>query len=107
MLYAPQKPAVNPKELSAFASILIVAYVAFGGRATVWGAALGAVIIGLIYDFLTSFWPNGWMYVLGAIFILVPLFLPGGLLSLLPMAFLDQGVRVLTFPHWKATNRPR
>ena len=85
MLYAPQKPAVNPKELAAFASIMIVAYTAFGGRATVWGAALGAVIIGLIYDFMTSAWPEGWMYVLGAIFILVPLFLPGGLLSLFPM----------------------
>jgi urea ABC transporter permease protein UrtC len=82
MLYTPQKPLINPNELAAFASIMVVAHAAFGGRATVWGAAAGAILISLLYDWITSFWPDGWMFVLGAIFIAVPLFLPGGLMSL-------------------------
>lgn len=82
MLYVPQKGIINPHGLVAYASVLIVAYVAVGGRGTIWGAVLGSVAVGLLYEKLTSSWPAAWMYVLGGTFIAVPLWLPGGLLSL-------------------------
>ena len=82
MLYVPQKGIINPHSLVAYASVLVVAYVAVGGRGTIWGAVLGAVAVGLLYEQLTSSWPEAWMYVLGGMFIAVPLLLPGGLLSL-------------------------
>ena len=82
MLYAPQKGIINPHQMTAEASIMVVAWVAVGGRGTVWGAVLGAVVVGLMYDWITSFWPQGWKFLLGAMFIAVPLALPGGLLSL-------------------------
>ncbi len=82
MLYAPQKGIINPHQMTAEASIMVVAWVAVGGRGTVWGAVLGAIVVGLAYDWITSFWPQGWKFMLGAMFIAVPLLLPGGLLSL-------------------------
>ncbi|MEO0514240.1 MAG: urea ABC transporter permease subunit UrtB [Planctomycetota bacterium] len=80
-LYFPQKGIITPKEMEPFWSILVVAWVAFGGRGTLWGAVLGALAISQIYNVMTSEAPEYWMYVLGALFILVPLLLPGGLMS--------------------------
>lgn len=82
MLYVPQKGIINPHQMLAEASIIVVAWVAVGGRGTVWGAVLGAIAVALMYDWITSFWPQGWKFVLGAMFVIVPLVLPGGLLSL-------------------------
>ncbi len=81
-LYFPQKGIITPKEMEPFWSILVVAWVAFGGRGTLWGAVLGALAISQIYNVMTSSAPEYWMYVLGALFILVPLLLPGGLMSI-------------------------
>lgn len=81
-LYFPQKGIITPKEMEPFWSILVVAWVAFGGRGTLWGAVLGALAISQIYNVMTSEAPEYWMYVLGALFILVPLLLPGGLMSI-------------------------
>jgi urea ABC transporter permease protein UrtC len=85
MLYVPQKGIVTPGQMAAEASIFMVAWVALGGRGTVWGAVFGAIVVGLLYDTMTSVWAEGWKFVLGAIFILVPLCLPGGLMSVPPM----------------------
>lgn len=82
MLYVPQKGIITPQQMTAFASIIVVIWVALGGRATLWGAVLGAFAVNLLYDFMTSWKPEYWMYVLGGVFILVPLALPGGLMSL-------------------------
>gem|GEM_PF-31565 len=82
MLFAPQKGIITPTSLETYSSILVVVWVAFGGRATIWGPVLGAITISVIYDRMTSFAPEYWMYVLGGLFIAVPLFFPGGLMSL-------------------------
>ncbi|MBB6428236.1 urea ABC transporter permease subunit UrtB [Algisphaera agarilytica] len=81
-LYFPQKGIITPTEMEPSWSILVVAWVAFGGRGTLWGAVLGALAISQIYNFMTSEAPEYWMYVLGGLFILVPLLLPGGLMSI-------------------------
>ncbi|MGC4033879.1 MAG: urea ABC transporter permease subunit UrtC [Tepidisphaeraceae bacterium] len=82
MLYVPQKGIITPAEIAAVASIQVVAWVAVGGRGTIWGAVIGAIFVGLMYDKMTSEFAEYWYYALGAMFILVPLFLPGGLISL-------------------------
>ena len=80
-LYTPQVGIINPSEFSPANSILIVIFVALGGRGTLVGAALGAVIVSLAQTLLTGWFPDAWLYFLGAIFILVTIGLPNGVLG--------------------------
>ena len=58
-------------------------WVAVGGRGTLAGAILGAVLVNLGKTYFTSALPSLWLYALGAVFIFVTLFLPRGLMGLL------------------------
>ena len=82
MLYVPQKGIITPHQIAPFWSIMVVAWVAFGGRGNLWGAVFGTIIISLAYDMMTSYAADYWMFVLGAVFIAVPLGLPGGVMSI-------------------------
>ena len=82
MLYVPQMGIITPRDLAASMSIMVVVWVALGGRGTLWGAAIGALAVSLLYDRMTSLAPRYWLFVLGTLFIVVPLYLPGGLMSL-------------------------
>jgi len=81
-MFVPIVGIITPQEIGASASILMIAGVALGGRASLFGPALGAMAIGFGQSTLASSWPSGWIYVLGLVFILVTLFLPKGLASL-------------------------
>jgi urea transport system permease protein len=81
-LYVPQVGIINPSEFSPANSIEIVIWVALGGRGTLIGAALGALIVAAAKSWLTANFPEIWLYVLGAAFILVTIFLPKGVLGL-------------------------
>lgn len=85
-MFVPIVGIVTPAEIGASASILMIAGVALGGRASLFGPALGAMAIGWGQSSLGSSWPSGWVYILGLVFILVTLFLPMGLSSLLGRA---------------------
>jgi urea transport system permease protein len=82
-LYVPQVGIINPSEFSPAYSIEIVIWVALGGRGTLIGAALGALIVVSAKSWLTANFPDVWLYVLGLMFILVTIFLPKGVLGLL------------------------
>lgn len=82
-LYVPQVGIINPSEFSPANSIEIVIWVALGGRGTLVGAALGALIVAMAKSWLTAALPEAWLYVLGAMFILVTIFLPQGVLGLI------------------------
>ncbi len=82
-LYTPQVGIINPGEFSPVNSIEIVVWVALGGRGTLVGAALGAVIVAAAKTLLTGWVPELWLFVLGGLFVLVTLFLPKGVLGLL------------------------
>ncbi|HET9067633.1 MAG TPA: urea ABC transporter permease subunit UrtC [Amaricoccus sp.] len=82
-LYVPQVGIINPSEFSPANSIEIVIWVALGGRGTLVGAALGALIVAAGKSWLTANFPEVWLFVLGAAFVLVTLFLPRGVLGLL------------------------
>ena len=81
-MFVPIVGIITPAEIGASASILMIAGVALGGRASLFGPALGAMAIGWGQSSLGSSWPDGWIYILGLVFILVTLFLPMGLSSL-------------------------
>jgi urea transport system permease protein len=81
-LYVPQVGIINPGEFSPAASIEAVIWVAVGGRGTLGGAVLGAFSVSAAKTWLTSAAPEAWLYVLGATFVAVTLFLPRGLVGL-------------------------
>jgi len=81
-LYVPQVGIINPSEMSPANSIEIAIWVAVGGRGTLVGAIVGAFVVNGAKSFFTQAFPEYWLYVLGASFILVTLFLPQGLVGL-------------------------
>ena len=83
-LYVPQVGIINPSEFAPINSIEAVVWVAVGGRGTLYGAAIGAVLVNYAKTYLTGAFPEVWLYVLGALFVLVTLFLPRGIAGLLP-----------------------
>lgn len=78
-LYVPQVGIINPTEFSPLNSIEIVIWVAVGGRATLYGAVTGALVVNYAKSYLTAAFPDAWLFGLGALFILVTLFLPDGI----------------------------
>ena len=81
-LYVPQVGIINPGEFAPGNSIEAVIWVAVGGRGTLIGAALGAVVVNYAKTFFTS-GPLApyWLFMLGALFILVTLLLPRGIVG--------------------------
>ncbi|MGE0407568.1 MAG: urea ABC transporter permease subunit UrtC [Candidatus Korobacteraceae bacterium] len=80
-LYVPQVGIINPSEFAPINSIEVVIWVAIGGRGTLYGAVAGAVLVNYAKTYFTSTMPEAWYYALGALFILVTLFLPNGILG--------------------------
>jgi len=78
-LYVPQVGIINPSEFAPINSIEAVIGVAVGGRGTLFGAAMGAVLVNYAKTYFTGALPELWLYALGALFVLVTLFLPRGL----------------------------
>ena len=81
-LYVPQAGIINPSEFSPLNSIEIVVWVAVGGRATLYGAVIGALIVNYSKTFLTAAIPEVWLFALGALFILVTILIPDGFVGL-------------------------
>ncbi len=82
-LYVPQAGIINPGEFAPLVSIEIVIWVAVGGRATLYGAVVGAMIVNYAKSYLTAAMPDAWLFALGALFVLVTLLLPRGITGLL------------------------
>jgi urea transport system permease protein len=83
-LYVPQVGIINPSEFAPINSIEVVIWVAVGGRGTLYGAAAGAVLVGYAKTLFTGALPEVWLYALGALFVLVTLFLPRGVAGFVP-----------------------
>ncbi|CAB4684104.1 MAG: urea ABC transporter permease subunit UrtC [Actinobacteria bacterium] len=81
-LFVPIVGIISPKEIGAAASILLIAGVALGGRASLFGPALGAILLGYGRSTLSERFENGWIYILALMFIVVTLLLPDGLASI-------------------------
>jgi urea transport system permease protein len=82
-LYVPQVGIINPSEFSPANSIEAVVWVAVGGRGTLVGAALGAVVVNYLKTVFTTGWlASYWLFALGGLFVLVTLAMPKGILGL-------------------------
>ncbi|QDY40914.1 urea ABC transporter permease subunit UrtC [Candidatus Pantoea soli] len=82
-LYVPQVGIINPGEMSPTNSIEAAIWVALGGRGTLVGPLLGAVIVNGAKSWFTVAFPEYWLFFPGLLFILVTLFLPRGVIGLL------------------------
>jgi urea transport system permease protein len=81
-LYVPQVGIINPSEFSPGNSIEAVIWVAVGGRGTLTGAVLGAVLVNYGKTYFTSgVLAPYWLFVLGGLFIAVTLLLPRGVVG--------------------------
>ena len=83
-LYVPQVGIINPSEMQPSNSIEMAIWVAVGGRGTLGGALLGAWLVNGGKSWLTGAFPAAWLYAFGALFVAVTLFLPRGLVGLVP-----------------------
>ena len=83
-LYVPQVGIINPSEFAPANSIEAVIWVAVGGRGTLVGAAVGAVVVNFLKTwFTTGILAPYWLFALGALFIFVTLALPKGIVGAL------------------------
>ncbi len=80
-LYVPQVGIINPSEFAPANSLEAVIWVAVGGRSTLVGAALGAIIVNFGKTYFTGALPEYWLFALGLMFVLVTLFLPKGVIG--------------------------
>jgi urea transport system permease protein len=81
-LYVPQVGIINPGEFAPLNSIEVVIWVAMGGRATLYGAVLGAIGVNYAKTWFTAAFPEVWLFALGGLFVLVTLLLPRGIAGL-------------------------
>ncbi len=77
--YSLQTGLIAPSLIGVVASVEMVIYAAVGGRLSVPGAVVGAILIGFLKSYLSETFPEYWLYFLGSIFIFVVLFMPKGL----------------------------
>jgi len=80
-LYVPQIGIINPSEFAPANSIEAVIWVAVGGRATLIGPIVGALAVNWGKTWFTGVLPEFWLFALGALFVLVTLFLPRGIVG--------------------------
>ncbi|MEX1033559.1 MAG: urea ABC transporter permease subunit UrtC [Cellvibrionaceae bacterium] len=82
-LYVPQVGIINPGEFSPINSIEIVIWVAIGGRGTLYGAVVGAVLVNYAKTWFTGAFPEVWLFMLGALFVISTLYLPQGVVGVI------------------------
>ncbi len=80
-LYVPQVGIINPSEFSPANSIEIVIWVALGGRGSLYGAVVGAILVNYLKTYFTGAVPELWLFFLGAVFIVTTVFLPKGIVG--------------------------
>lgn len=78
-LFVPFSGIISPSEMSISNSIDMAIWVAVGGRGTLIGAAIGAFVVNITKTLISESFPEIWSYFIGAIFVIVVLFLPRGL----------------------------
>jgi urea transport system permease protein len=81
-LYVPQAGIINPGEMKTQNSLEVIVWVAVGGRGTLLGPVLGAVLINVLKSWASRAYPDAWLIILGFMFIVVVLFMPKGLVGL-------------------------
>ncbi|SEM02898.1 amino acid/amide ABC transporter membrane protein 2, HAAT family [Chitinophaga rupis] len=82
MLYVPQTGIITPGRMDVKASVEMLMWVALGGRGNLKGAVIGALLVNCVYSYCTSVFPQGWLFILGMLYILTVLYFDKGFLGL-------------------------
>ncbi len=104
-LYVAQVGSINPNAMTPDKSLEAVVWCAVGGRGTLVGPIIGAVSVNAAKSWATQAYPDLWLIMLGAIFVLVVLFMPRGLVGL-PAQFAWAGRRINAFIQERRGRRP-
>ena len=80
-LYVPQVGIINPGEFAPANSIEVVVWTAVGGRGTIIGPIIGALLVNAGKSWFTGVIPEFWLFALGGLFVFVTLFLPKGIVG--------------------------
>ncbi|AIW20612.1 urea ABC transporter permease subunit UrtC [Vibrio coralliilyticus] len=99
-LYVPQVGIINPGEFAPLNSIEVVVWVALGGRATLFGAIVGALLINYAKSWFTVEFPEVWLFALGGLFVLSTMYFPKGL-----MGFISDKAAFFTSSNKKASQQ--
>lgn len=91
-MYTLQTGIISPKAMDIAFSIEMVIWVAVGGRATLVGAILGALVVNFAKSLLSEKFPEIWLFFQGGLFLLVVMVLPDGFVGWLR----SQGIERLT-----------
>jgi urea transport system permease protein len=86
-LFVPQVGIINPGEFAPANSIEVVVWTAVGGRGTLIGPIIGAVLVNAGKSYFTGAFPELWLFALGGLFIAVTLFLPKGIVGTIQSGF--------------------
>lgn len=78
-LYTVQSGIVSPQFMSISMSIEMVIWVAVGGRGTLIGPIIGAVLVNYLRSLVSEALPEMWLFVQGALFIFVVVLMPDGI----------------------------
>lgn len=90
-LFTMQVGFASPSLCGIVPSIEMVIYAAVGGRLSPIGAVYGALVVGVAKSYLSEHFVGFWVYLIGALFIFVPMFLPKGLAGLLQSSAEEKG----------------
>ena len=78
-MFVPVVGIISPSDIGVTPSILMLAGVVIGGRATLLGPVVGTLLVRFAETQLSEAYPSAWTYIEGLIFILVIAFVPKGL----------------------------
>jgi urea transport system permease protein len=78
-LFTLQVGLITPSLIGTVASVEMVIYAAIGGRLSVPGAVVGALLVGFMKSWLSEQFPETWLFFLGGMFVFVVAFMPNGL----------------------------
>jgi len=81
VLWAHVNGHVSPEDVVLTTSVDALLMVVLGGSGTLVGGAIGAAVVLFVREYLSTLVP-WWQYVLGGIYVLIILYLPGGLMSI-------------------------
>lgn len=80
-IYVPQVGIISPAEMGIVPSIEMVIWVAIGGRGSLTGAIIGAILVNLLKSGVSEQFPAIWSYFIGIAFVVVVIFMPTGLVG--------------------------
>lgn len=100
-LFVPQVGIISPSNMGILPSIEIAVWVAVGGRATLWGPVLGAVLVSSAKSGLSETFPAIWQFFLGGLFIGAVLLFPNGIVGLLKRDSWRRPRRMFFLDSWR------